>query len=210
MSKYIKINEQIPNITLNKNLYLKNILRYKKAKNLGSLDYGVNFLNVNMSNEEKGGDSILYTLKSFQHRNYKDLQLKTFLPYQQLSAVSQVATKLSNITTKFTDTNFKGYLQILEPTKGGYYGYYGGIVGFIPKSQFKKILAQSIDIKNNNLSNKLYFSNLHNLNELLKPRTLFKAGNIGIQPSYVSNNFNNIKVRKVNKNVINFVFISNK
>lgn len=210
MSKYIKNNEIIKNLSLNKTLYTKNILRYKKAANIGLLDYSINLSNTSIEPEDNIGESIVYSLKNFQHRNYKELKLQTFLPYQQLAPNYPIATKFSTITKQLQDETLKNYLQILSPTKGGYFGYYSGLFGFIPNSHFKKILAQSINIKTTKLANKLYFSKLHKTNELLKPRTLFKTGKIAVQPAYTVNNFNDLKVRKNYENTLNFVFVSNK
>lgn len=210
MSKYIYNNEIIKNISLNKTLYTKDILRYKKATNIGLIDYAVNFSNASIETENTAGDSILYSIKKFQHRNYKELRLQTFLPYQQVASNYKEATAFNNITKQLHEENLKNYLQILSPTKGGYFAYYSGLFGFIPTSHFNKIIAQSIDIKAPNVSNKLYFLKLHKINEILKPRTLFKIGKIAIQPAYTVNNFNDLKVRKVYDNTINFIFVSNK
>lgn len=202
------MTQSIQNLTLNKTLYIKNILRYKKSANLGLIDYSVNFSNTQVDASANLGKSILYSVKQFQHRNYKELKLQTFLPYQQLATEYQLATNFSNITKTLQNKQGKNFLQILRPTKGGYLCYYAGLLGFLPKSHFRKILTQSLDIKSTKIENKLYFSNLHITNQILKPHTLFKIGKIAIQPHYIVNNFNDLKVRKSYDHNINFVFVS--
>lgn len=210
MSKSIQKTESINNIALNKTLYPKNLLRYKKTTNIGGVDSAVNVSNVTIEAEDNIGDSIFYFSKKFQHRNYKELRINTFLPYQQLAPNYQVATIFNNVTKKLHEENSQQYLQILSPTKGGYFGYYSGLFGFIPNSHFKKLITNSVELKKTKLATKLYFSKLHKTNDLLKPRTLFKTGKIAIQPAYTVNNFNDLTVRKAYDNNINFIFVSNK
>jgi hypothetical protein len=209
----LKLNtniETIQNLSLSRNVYSKNILRYKKSNEVGLLDYSFNTSNAIIDTEDNTGNSILYSLKHFKHKNYKELKLHTFLPYEQLSKDNKLAFNFNITTKRLLNDNSNNYLQILNPIKGGFFGYYGGIYGFIPKSHFKRIIAQSISLNKGTLQNKLYFSSLHDCNNLLKPRTLFKAGKISIQPYNIVNNFNDIKVRKTYNNIISFVFISSK
>ncbi len=210
MSNTIKYNQTIQNISLNKNLYTKNILRYKKSKDIGLLDYASNFSNALSKTKENTGDSILYSLKTFKHRNYKELKLQTFMPFEQLSSSYKLAHNFNNSVKRLTVEDSKNFLQILSPVKGGFFGYYSGIYGFIPRTQFKKIIAQSLNLSNKNLANKLYFSALHDYNSLLKPRTLFQVGKMAIQPANVVNNFNDVKIRKVFNSSLNFVFVAKK
>lgn len=210
MSNTIKYNQTIQNISLNKNLYTKNILRYKKSKDIGLLDYASNFSNALIKAKENIGDSILYSLKTLKHRNYKELKLQTFMPFEQLSPSYKLAYNFNNSVKRLTTENPKNFLQILSPVKGGFFGYYSGIYGFIPRTQFKKIVAQSLNLSNKNLANKLYFSGLHDYNSLLKPRTLFQVGKMAIQPANIVNNFNDVKIRKVFNSTLNFVFVAKK
>ena len=210
MSNTIKYNQTIQNISLNKNLYTKNILRYKKSKDIGLLDYASNFSNALIKTKENTGDSILYSLKTLKHRNYKELKLQTFMPFEQLSSSYKLAHNFNTSVKRLTAENSKNFLQILSPVKGGFFGYYSGIYGFIPRTQFKKIVDQSLNLSNKNIANKLYFSGLHDHNSLLKPRTLFKVGKMAIQPANVVNNFNDVKIRKVFNSSLNFVFVAKK
>ncbi len=210
MSNTINYNQTIQNISLNKTLYTKNILRYKKAKDIGLLDYASNFSNALVKTKENAGDSILYSLKTLKHRNYKELKLQTFMPFEQLSSSYRVASNFNNSVKRLTAENSNNFLQILSPVKGGFFGYYSGIYGFIPRTQFRKIVAQSLNISTKNLANKLYFSALHDYNSLLKPRTLFKVGKMAIQPTNIVNNFNDVKIRKVFTSTLNFVFVAKK
>jgi len=209
MSNNTNYNQTIQNINLSKNLYTKNILRYKRTKDIGLLDYASNFSNTVVKIKENAGESILYSLKTLKHRNYKELKLKTFLPFQQLSPSYKLAENFNATIKRLTAENSKNFLQILSPVKGGFFGYYSGIYGFIPKTQFKKLIAQSLNISNKNIANKLYFSDMHEYNSLLKPRTLFKVGKMTIQPANVVNNFNDVKIRKVFNSTLNFVFVAN-
>ncbi len=209
MSNNINYNQTIQNISLSKNLYTKNILRYKKTKEIGLLDYSSNFSNTIVKAKENAGESILYSLKTLRHRNYKELKIKTFLPFEQLSASYKIAENFNIAVKRLTSENSKNFLKILSPVKGGFFGYYSGIYGFIPKTQFKKILAQSLNVSDLNIANKLYFSDMHNYNSLLKPRTLFKVGKMTIQPANIVNNFNDVKIRKVFNSTLNFVFVAN-
>jgi hypothetical protein len=210
MSKNIQNNEIIQNIALNRGLYTKTILRYKKADDLGVLDYSFNISNATIDpDEDETANSLLYSLKTFKHRNYKELKLTTFLPYQELSP-TKLAFNFNKTTKQLADENTKNYLQIIEPVKGGFFGYYAGLYGFIPQSHFRKMLSQSTNLKKGHLANRLYFSDLHEANDLLKPRTLFKIGKISMQPYNVTNNFNDVKVRRIYSNNLNFVFVSYK
>lgn len=210
MSNTIKYNQAIQNISLSKSLYTKNILRYKKSKNIGLLDYASNFSNASVKTKENVGESVLYSLKTLKHRNYKELKLQTFMPFEQLASSYPIATNFNKSIKRLAEENSKNFLQILSPVKGGFFGYYSGIYGFIPRSQFKKIVAQSLNISPKNLANQLYFSDLHDCNSLLKPRTLFKVGKMTIQPGSIVNNFNDIKVRKIFNSTLNFVFVAKK
>lgn len=200
----------IKNLNLSKNLYPKPILRYKKNKVLGQLDYSFKTLNIKIENlnNTEAGKSFLYPLKTIQHRHFKDIKIKTFLPFQQLSKSYQVAQNFSDLNKKLANKSNKNYIKILYPVKGGFFAYFSGIIGFLPKSHFKKLLVQSIKFKNLDLSNNLYFSNLHEQNSLLKPNTLFKAGKLTIQPSNIVNNFNKLRSRRNYPSILNFVFIS--
>lgn len=210
MSNTIKYNQTIQNISLNKTLYTKNILRYKKTKDIGLLDYASNFSNALIKTKENAGNSILYSLKTLKHRNYKELKLQTFMPFEQLSASYALAYNFNNSVKRLIAENSNNFLQILSPVKGGFFGYYSGIYGFIPRTQFRKIVAQSLNLSNKNLANKLYFSALHDYNSLLKPRTLFKVGKMAIQPTNIVNNFNDVKIRKIFNSTLNFVFVAKK
>jgi len=70
MSNTIKYNQTIQNISLNKSLYTKKILRYKKSKEIGLLDYASNFSNALLKGKENIGDSILYSLKNLKHKKF--------------------------------------------------------------------------------------------------------------------------------------------
>jgi hypothetical protein len=210
MSNTIKYNQTIQNINLSKSLYTKNILRYKRSKDIGLLDYASNFSNALVNTKKNAGAAVLYSLKTLKHRNYKELKIQAFMPFEQLSSSYPVATNFNNSVKRLTEENSKNFLQILSPVKGGFFGYYSGIYGFIPKTQFQKIVAQSLNISKNNLANQLYFSDLHDCNSLLKPRTLFKVAKITIQPANIVNNFNDVKVRKVFESTLNFVFVAKK
>jgi len=210
MSNTINYNQTIQNISLSKTLYAKNILRYKRSKDLGLLDYASNFSNAFVKTKENAGESNLYSLKTLRHRNYKELKLQTFMPFEQLASSYPLAANFNASVKRLAEENSKNYLQILSPVKGGFFGYYSGIYGFIPRTQFKKIIAQSLNISNKNLANKLYFADLHDCNSLLKPRTLFKVGKMTLQPSNIVNNFNDVKVRKVFGSTLNFVFVAKK
>jgi len=210
MSNTIKYNQTIQNIRLNKSLYTKKILRYKKSKEIGLLDYASNFSNALLKGKENIGDSILYSLKNLKHRNSKELKLQTFMPFEQLSPSYKLAYNFNNSVKRLTAENSKNFFQILSPVKGGFFGYYSGIYGFIPRTQFRKIVAQSLNLSTKNLSNKLYFSGLHDYNSLLKPRTLFQVEKMAIQPANVVNNFNDVKIRKVFNSKLNFVFVAKK
>ena len=200
--------EIIQNILLSKNLYTKNILRHKISNDVGVLDYTFSISNARIKQKTTLGQSILYSLKDFKHKNCEQLKLRTFLPYQQVSSSYETASNFNNATKKLAEDNSNTFMRILGPVKGGFIGYYAGIYGFIPKSHLKALVASAIDLKNQNLANKLYFSNLHNCNNLLKPRTLFSVGKIAIQPNSVVNNFNKLRTRQIFNATVNFVFLS--
>ena len=211
MSSNTTYNQIVKSTLLSKNLYAKHLLRYKKSKELGLIDSNANFSNAYIKNQINLGESIYYDIKNFKHKNYKELRLKTFLPFSQLSDSYQQATSLNNSIKDITNENFPNFMNILSPTKGGFYGHYSGIYGFIPKSQIKYMISKTLKenlSKHKNLSNQLYFSNLHNNNSWLKPRTSFKLSKVSITPYSITNNFVARKKRKIFKSKLNFVFIA--
>ncbi len=210
MSQNTIKNQTIQNILLNKDLYSKYILRSKKSKDLGLIDCNVDFSNALIKNKVNLGESIYYEIKNFKHRNYKELTLKTFLPFTQLSPEYQQANELNKSINSILN-NSRNYMNILSPIKGGFYGYYSGIYGFIPKSQLKSIIAKSLKnniLRKDKLANQVYFSNLHNTNNWLKPRVKFKLSKMSIIPYSITNNFVIRKKRRTFKSKLNFVFIA--
>ncbi len=210
MSQNTITNKTIENILLNKDLYSKYILRSKKSKDLGLIDCNVDFSNALIKNKVNLGESIYYEIKNFKHRNYKELTLKTFLPFTQLSPEYQQANELNKSINSILN-NSRNYMNILSPIKGGFYGYYSGIYGFIPKSQLKSIIAKSLKnniLRKDKLANQVYFSNLHNTNNWLKPRVKFKLSKMSIIPYSITNNFVIRKKRRTFKSKLNFVFIA--
>ncbi len=211
MSNNTIYNQTIQNVLLSKNLYAKHILRYKKSKDLGLIDSNSDFSNAFIKNKNNLGESIYYDIKNFKHRNYKELRLKTFLPFSQLSSSYQYANELNKSIKSITNNNSKNYMHILSPVKGGFYGHYSGIYGFIPKSQMKYVFSKTLRTNlffKNKLSNHLYFSNLHNSNNWIKPRTGFKLSKVSITPHSITNNFVVRKKRRIFKSKLNFVFIA--
>jgi len=75
------------------------------------------------------------------------------------------------------------------------------------KNMISKTLNSSLAGKSN-LSNQIYFSNLHEMNNWLKPRTKFKLSKVSITPYSITNNFVARKKRRIFKNKLNFVFIA--
>lgn len=210
MSQNIIKTQTIQNILLNKDLYAKYLLRSKKNKDLGLIDCNVDFSNALIKNKTNLGESIYYEINNFKHRNYKELTLKTFLPFSQLSHKYQQATELTKSLNSIMN-NSKNYMNILSPIKGGFYGYYSGIYGFIPKSQLKNVISKSLKtniVKKDKLANQIYFSNLHDINSWLKPRVKFKLSKMSIIPYSITNNFVIRKKRRTFKSKLNFVFIA--
>jgi len=206
------INQTIQNILISKDLYSKHVLRYKRSKELGLIDSSTNFSNALIKNKVNNlGESIYYEIKNFKHRNYKELGLRTFLPFNHLSTSYQQANNLNNSINSIINNKSKNYMNILSPVKGGFYGYYSGIYGFIPKSQLKGIMARSLRtnlLVKDKLANQIYFTNLHNSNDLLKPRAKFKISKMAIVPNCITNNFVARKKRRIFKSKLNFVFIA--
>ena len=134
MSQNTIKNQTIQNILLNKDLYSKHVLRYKKSKDLGLIDSNVDFSNALIKSKTALGEYIYYEIKNFKHRNYKELTLRTFLPFSQLSNKYQQANELNKSLNSIMNNSSKNYMNILSPIKGGFYGYYSGIYGFIPKA----------------------------------------------------------------------------
>ena len=64
MSKNTIKNQTIQNILLNKDLYSKHVLRYKKSKDLGLIDSNVDFSNALVKNKVALGESIYYEIKN--------------------------------------------------------------------------------------------------------------------------------------------------
>jgi len=204
-------NQTIQNVLLSKNVYAKHILRYKKSKDLGLIDSSSDFSNAFIKNGTNLGESIYYDIKNFKHRNYKELRLKTYSPFNQLSNSYQYANQLRKSIDSVMNNQTKNYIHILSPIKGGFYGHCSGIYGFIPKSQMKNMISKTLKsslVKHVNLANQIYFANLHNTNSWIKPRTKFKLSKVSITPYSVTNNFVARKKRRIFKNKLNFVFIA--
>lgn len=204
-------NQTIQNILLSKNLYAKHILRYKKSKDLGFIDSSTDFSNAFIKSGTNLGESIYYDIKNFKHRNYKELRLKTYSPFSQLSNSYQYANKLRKSIDSLINSKEKNYIHVLSPIKGGFYGHCSGIYGFIPKSQMKNMISKTLKsslAQHNNLANQIYFANLHEMNSWLKPRTKFKLNKVSITPYSVANNFSSRRRRRIFKNKLNFVFIA--
>jgi hypothetical protein len=204
-------NQTIQNVLLSKNLYAKHILRYKKSKDLGFIDSSSDFSNAFIKNGTNLGESIYYDVKNFRHRNYKELRLKTYSPFNQLNNSYEHANKLKESINSIINNKSKNYINILSPIKGGFYGHCSGIYGFIPKSQMKNMISKTLNSSlagKSNLSNQIYFSNLHEMNNWLKPRTKFKLSKVSITPYSITNNFVARKKRRIFKNKLNFVFIA--
>ncbi len=204
-------NQTIQNVLLSKNLYAKHVLRYKKSKDLGFIDSGSDFSNAFVKNGTNLGESIYYDIKNFKHRNYKELRLKTYSPFNQLNNSYQYANQLRRSINSVMNNQDKNYIHILSPIKGGFYGHCSGIYGFIPKSQMKNMISKTLKsslIENEKLANQIYFANLHEMNNWIKPRTKFKLSKVSITPYSVTNNFVARKKRRIFKNKLNFVFIA--
>ncbi len=204
-------NQTIQNVLLSKNLYAKHILRYKKSKDLGCIDSNSDFSNAFIKNGTNLGESIYYDVKNFKHRNYKELRLKTYSPFNQLNSSYQYANQLRKSINTVMNNQKANYIHILSPIKGGFYGHCSGIYGFIPKSQIKNMIAKTLKaslVNKNTLATQIYFANLHNFNNWIKPRTKFRLSKISITPYSITNNFITRKKRRIFKNRLNFVFIA--
>lgn len=204
-------NQTIQNVLLSKNLYAKHVLRYKKSKDLGFIDSSSDFSNAFIKNGTNLGESIYYDIKNFKHRNYKELRLKTYSPFNQLNNSYEYANQLRKSIDSIMNNQDKNYIHILSPIKGGFYGHCSGIYGFIPKSQMKNMISKTLKsslTKNVSLANQIYFANLHEMNNWIKPRTKFKLSKVSITPYSVTNNFVARKKRRIFKNKLNFVFIA--
>ncbi len=211
MSHNAIYNQTIQNVLLSKNVYAKHVLRYKKSKELGFIDSSSDFSNAFIKNGTNLGESIYYDIKNFKHRNYKELRLKTYSPFNQLNNSYQYANQLRRSIDSVMNNQDKNYIHILSPIKGGFYGHCSGIYGFIPKSQMKNMISKTLKsslTKNANLANQIYFANLHEMNSWIKPRTKFKLSKVSITPYSVTNNFVARKKRRIFKNKLNFVFIA--
>lgn len=211
MSHNAIYNQTIQNVLLSKNLYAKHVLRYKKSKDLGFIDSSSDFSNAFIKNGTNLGESIYYDIKNFKHRNYKELRLKTYSPFNQLNNSYQYANQLRRSIDSIMNNQDKNYIHILSPIKGGFYGHCSGIYGFIPKSQMRNMISKTLKsslTKNVNLANQIYFANLHEMNNWIKPRTKFKLSKVSITPYSVTNNFVARKKRRIFKNKLNFVFIA--
>ncbi len=204
-------NQTIQNVLLSKNLYAKHVLRYRKSKDLGFIDSSSDFSNAFIKNGTNLGESIYYDIKNFKHRNYKELRLKTYSPFNQLNNSYEYANQLRRSIDSVMNNQDKNYIHILSPIKGGFYGHCSGIYGFIPKSQMKNMISKTLKsslTKNVSLANQIYFANLHEMNNWIKPRTKFKLSKVSITPYSVTNNFVARKKRRIFKNKLNFVFIA--
>lgn len=200
------------NLNLSKNLYPKPILRYKKNKKLGQLDYSFNISNIkleSMSNVQLG-KSYLYPIKTLQHQNFKDLKIKTFLPFQQLSSSYPIAEELNSSLKILLNKNQKHTLKILAPIKGGFSVYSLGFMGFLPKSHYKMLIQNSVKFTGLNLPNSLYFSNLHTESNILTANTLVTTPKVSLQPRAIINNFSKPYARKTFSPVLSMVFLSQK
>jgi hypothetical protein len=206
-----KINlTTIQHLVLSKYVYPKPVLRYKNKKAIGQLDYSFSIFNTNLKNLEniKVGQNCLYPLKTLIHKNNNVLKIQTPLPFQVLNKPYEIASNLNLVANKISKDNFNGFITLLNPLKGGYYAYYSGIHGFIPKKQLKQLVSQSINLTTKNLTNIIYFSKSHKYSALIKPRILVKAIKLKISQNNKMSNLANFKKLKMWKNRTTFIFFS--
>lgn len=200
------------NLITNKFIYPKPILRYKTKKMIGKLDYSFKIFNLNLKKIKnfKIGQNNYYSLKQLTHKVNSSLKVTTPINFQILKKPYEISSKITKLTKNLSKAKFNGFIKLLNPIKGGYYAYYSGLHGLIPKKQLKPIISQSIPLTYTNLSTNLYFSKLHNKNTLLKPYMIIKAIKIKLLPKVKIITLPNLKKQKTWKTKIKFIFLSKK
>ncbi len=209
-------NKILENIIVGQSIYSKSILKLKKTKHLGILDFYNDISNSLITEKNTVGDSILYSNYLFKHKNYKEIRFKSFLTYYYLDKEYSFILKIIKTLKTLNIRKKRKYMTINYPVKGGFFGYSLGISGFMPKSHLKKVIIKSIInvfLKTKELATKIFFYNLHKYNQLLSMYVPFKLGKVTILSSTLRNNFslkNKKKKRKIFPAKLNVVFLSSK
>ena len=110
-------------------------------------------------------------------------------------------------------------LLLLNPVKGGFICYSGGVTGFMPRSQGLLSFSNILSSFNQNTMRKSIVSNLnfliqkeHFIRKFFMIRLPHWWGKITIYPAYKKNNFSKAQIKKKRylSNDLNFVFLSQK
>jgi len=201
---------QITNKLDCQNFYSKFYYRCKEKKNIILIDADKKQFKLNNTDKLFLGTALNNKASIIQHCRFKDLKLKCILPFNNSNSNIQIVNRLKDSLIK---TNKFNTLNLLNPTKGGFFAQYKNINGFLPKSQIfriiKDFLAENTK-KSKPLANQLYFTNLHKENIILKPKLSFEISNINITPYFVKKNFSSSKSEHVFEGTLNFVFIYKK
>ncbi len=206
----------IERVVFANNIYSKNILKFKKNKKIGVLDFYTNVSNAFIPKKYKIGQSIPYKNVIFKHKNYKELRFKGFLKKESLNKDYSFALKVVKTLKTLKKRENLRKLILSYPVKGGLYAYSFGMSGFMPRSHVKKTIIKTLRLKfqkAKDLATKLFFYNLHRYNNLMTLYFSFKLGKLTLFPTALSNNFalkDSKRKRKENTARLNIVFLAQK
>ncbi len=208
----------IEKIIFGKNVYSKNILKLKKTKKIGLLDFYTDHSNVIIPEyyNYKVGESTYYEPTFFKHKNYKSLKFEGFLAHSSLGKDYLFALRMLQLLKSLTIKDKINKLILTYPVKGGMFGYSLGLSGFMPKSHVTKTLIKSVlfkFLKAETLSLKLFFYGLHEACELLAIYLPFRLGSVSLLSLEIRNNFslkNKKKKRKNSTEKLSIVFLAYK
>lgn len=205
-----------------KDLYGKVLTRSSIGENLSLfvVDDNKSFFNISSSIENKVGSSIY--AKEFEYKNKlnSSLTLKTLLTNNKSVKTVSFLSSFYNLL-KTTEKDYRGSLLILNPIKGGFLCYSGGVVGFMPRrhATFSFFTAYSSIINSRSRNKQISVLNLSFLLEtknFIKNKFILRLSNwwgkITLFPRSRRNRFSNPPRRKKRKfsNRTNFVFLSKK
>lgn len=177
---------------INKNLYLKCLIR-NKDKKINVVDTNGQYLNVCDNTNLSVGQSANYTNFEFKNTKFSTYRFRFILTYSLVKNYSYTINILNRLKLFRFNKNKGGLigLRILRPVRGGFRCYVIGIRGFLPKSHFRRLIKDFKQrIGKTSLSNVLYFGGMHSISEVVK----FRLRGVILGRRQIKAKFNYIKI----------------
>ena len=202
---------------LNKVIYPKTFVRNSVDNNLEiqMVDSDSSIRHVTSNNLTKLGSSLISDVKVLKYKYNKSLQLKLQVkssPDLNPGPLLNLNESLKEIST---EKKSRRLMLLLNQVNGGFLGYSSGVVGFMPKGQFKDVVKSILKKRTfkRSAANLLFLlSGSHLLKRYLPFRVPFFTNNMRVSPSFQKYNFSKCMKRKRrhSRNFLNFIFLSKK